>query len=56
MDCRGLDIVSVALGNAFTVTVAESGAVHEHADFTYVLLHIETYGANMIKKYPMLLK
>ena len=28
MDCRGLDIVEVKLGNCFNVTVAESGTVH----------------------------
>lgn len=56
MECRGLDIVSVSLGNAFTVTVAESGAVHENADFTYMSLYLGIYGANMTKKYQMLPK
>ena len=34
MECRGLDIIAVALGNAFSVEVRGSGTVYENADFT----------------------
>ena len=56
MDCRGLDIIKVVLGNSFTVTVAESDAVFQQADFTFIILYLEIYGASMMKKYQMWLK
>lgn len=56
MDCRGLDISSVSLGNAFTVTVAGSGTVYEQADFTFIFSYLVICGVNMMKKYRMWLK
>ena len=34
MDCRGLEIIGVNLGNAFSVVVRGSETVFENADFT----------------------
>ena len=56
MECRGLDIIDVKLGNSMTVTVADSGTDYENADFTYIGNNLGIFGLSMTKRHPMLLK